>query len=268
MDKDINNIDPKLLEEDDRIVAFLKGEMTDAEELQFLKDVKERPELKEKAVSMARLIKGLKQTGLERDRRVRDVLLSSSEQSVKKAAQNVSQAETAAVASKSDTAAKEQRPTFSWRKASTWLSVAASLFLVVWLGIGYNDHRNTVALGEQYGDSFTTQSITRGANKGADSGANEAEAKLNKLYADIKNSQDLDNAIPELSLCWELSTMETYNDYTEFSPEIGWNLAIAHLKNGDRKQAKAVLQKLTDIAPAGTSIGDKARELLNRVENL
>ena len=264
MDKDINNIDPKLLEEDDRIVAFLKGEMTDAEEQQFLKDVKERPELKEKAVSMARLIKGLKQVGTERDQRVRDVLLSSSEQSVKKAAQNATQAETAAVA----TAGKEQHPTFSWRKASTWLSIAASLFLVVWLGIGYNDHRNTVALGEQYGDSFTTQSITRGADKGADSGANEAEAKLNKLYADIKNKQNLDNAIHELSLCWELSTMETYNDYTEFSPEIGWNLAIAHLKNGDRKQAKAVLQKLTDIAPAGTAIDNQARELLNKVKEL
>ena len=266
MNNDINNICPKLLEEDDRIVSFLKGEMTDAEEQQFLKDVKERPELKEKAVSMARLIKGLKQVGTERDQRVRDVLLSSSEQSVKKAAQNVSQTGSAAMTSA--TAASKQSPTISWRKASMWLSVAASLFLVVWLGIGYNDHRNTVALGEQYGDSFTTQSITRGADKGADSGANEAEAKLNKLYADIKNKQNLDNAIHELSLCWELSTMETYNDYTEFSPEIGWNLAIAHLKNGDRKQAKAVLQKLTDIAPAGTAIDNQARELLNKVKEL
>jgi hypothetical protein len=28
MIKDINNIDPKLLEEDDRIVSFLKGQMS------------------------------------------------------------------------------------------------------------------------------------------------------------------------------------------------------------------------------------------------
>ena len=40
-----------------------------------------------------------------------------------------------------------------------------------------------------------------------------------------------------------LSTMETYNDYTDFSSEIGWNLAIAYLKDNNKKDAKIPEEK-------------------------
>ena len=84
----------------------------------------------------------------------------------------------------------------------------------------------------------------------------------------VAQKKDMDNTLHELALCWELATQDTYNDYTNYAPEIGWNLAIGHLKNNDRKQAKAVLGKLTDVAPVGTAIGDKARELLKKVDEL
>ena len=51
MIKDINNIDPKLLEEDDRIVAYLKGQMTVEEEQQFMEDLENNPDLKERLLS-------------------------------------------------------------------------------------------------------------------------------------------------------------------------------------------------------------------------
>ena len=44
MIKDINNIDPRLLEEDDRIVAYLKGQMNAEEEQQFLKELENNPQ--------------------------------------------------------------------------------------------------------------------------------------------------------------------------------------------------------------------------------
>ena len=81
----------------------------------------------------------------------------------------------------------------------------------------------------------------------------------------IANKTDLDKTLHDLSLCWELSTQETYNDYTDFAPEIGWNLAIGYLKDNKRKQAKATLEKLIEVAPEGTAIGNKARELLNQI---
>ena len=69
MNTDINNIDPKLLEEDDRIVAYLKGQMSEEEEQSFLKELEDNPELKGKAISIARLVKGMKQVGSEQDKR-------------------------------------------------------------------------------------------------------------------------------------------------------------------------------------------------------
>ena len=39
MIKDINNIDPKALQEDERITSYLKGQMPEEEASQFLKEL-------------------------------------------------------------------------------------------------------------------------------------------------------------------------------------------------------------------------------------
>ena len=132
--------------------------------------------------------------------------------------------------------------------------------MVVWLGIGYHDYRTTTSLGEEYGSQFTTSQLSRGAEE-----PTEVDTRLAQLFDNVANKKDLDNTLHELSLCWELSTQETFNDYTDFAPEIGWNLAIGYLKDNNRKQAKATLQKLIEVAPEGTAIGDKAREILNQI---
>ena len=58
------------------------------------------------------------------------------------------------------------------------------------------------------------------------------------------------------------------NDYTDYAPEIGWNLAIGYLKDNKRKEAKVTLEKLIEVAPEGTAIGDKVKELTNEIEKL
>ena len=138
--------------------------------------------------------------------------------------------------------------------------MAASVALIVWAGIGYKDYRQTTSLGEQYATTFSFDQLTRGAGEHS-----EAEVKLAKLFENIANKTDLDKTLHDLSLCWELSAQETYNDYTDFAPEIGWNLAIGYLKNNKRKQAKATLEKLIEVAPEGTAIGNKAREVLKKI---
>ena len=50
MIKDTNNIDSKLLEEDDRIAAYIKGQLSPEEEQLFLKELEDNPALKEKAI--------------------------------------------------------------------------------------------------------------------------------------------------------------------------------------------------------------------------
>ena len=275
MIKDINNIDPILLEEDDRIVAYLKGQMTVEEEQQFMKDLENNPDLKEKAIVTARLVKGLKQVGEEQDKDIRGAFLASSEQGVEAVARKATQIkETAIVAEQEAVHAKRERTgtyyrrvepetkakTAPIRKVSTWLAIAASLVGIVWLGIGYNNYRHTTGLGEEFGNVFSSSMIVRGAET-----PSQAEKKLEQLFTDVKENKNIDNAIHELSLCWEISQMETYNDYTDYSAEIGWNLAIANLKNNNKKEAKKILEKLINTTEQGSAIHNKSKELLNKL---
>ena len=248
MTTDNNHIDENMLLDDERIANYLKGKMTAEEEQAFLADLQADPELKAQAVAMARMVKGMKEVGTANDEELKGEFLAAD-------------ADEVGVVAK-DASAEKKAKVISWRRTVTWLSAAASVALLIWAGIGYNDYRTTTGLGEQYAIVFTSSQLTRGGENG------EVELKLMNLMDNVAQKKDMDNTLHELALCWELATQDTYNDYTDYAPEIGWNLAIGHLKNNNRKQAKAVLEKLIGVAPAGTAIGDKARELLKKVEEL
>lgn len=245
MEKELDKIDPALLEQDDRITLYLKGKMTSQEEQAFVQELNNNPELKARAVAMARLVKGMKEVGKTQDEDVIGAILSADENDVKSVARN---------------ATTRKAKVVPMQTMAKWLSMAASILLVVWLGIGYHDYRTTTGLGEEYGTQFTTSQLSRGAGE-----PTEVDTRLAQLFDNVANKKDLDNTLHELSLCWELSAQETYNDYTDFAPEIGWNLAIGYLKNNKRKQAKATLEKLIEVAPESTAIGNKAREVLKKI---
>ena len=247
MDNELNNINNALLLEDERIVNYLKGRMTAEEEQAFIEELKTNQELKSKAVAMARMVKGMKEVGKQMDEETTNSILASNQSEIKDIATNVSRGH-------------RKGKVVSLRKAASWLSIAASVALIVWAGVGYKDYRQTTSLGEQYATTFSFDQLTRGAGEHS-----EAEVKLAKLFENIANKIDLDKTLHDLSLCWELSTQDTYNDYTDYAPEIGWNLAIGYLKDNKRKQAKATLEKLIEVAPEGTAIGNKAREVLKKI---
>lgn len=251
MNIDINNIDPKLLEEDDRITAYLKGQMSSEEQQRFLKELENNPELKEKAIVTARLVKGLKEVGSEKDKDIIGAFLASCEQGVANVAKR-------AIRAKESVPVMETKKGISFRKASKWLSIAAAVVLMVWFVIDYSAYRNTTALAKQFGADMESDLIIRGSDT-----PSQAEKKLEALFANVKANQNIEETIHDLSLCWELSTMETYNDYTDYSAEIGWNLAIAYLKDNNKKDAKRVLEKLIETSEDDSAINVKAKELLN-----
>jgi hypothetical protein len=74
----------------------------------------------------------------------------------------------------------------------------------------------------------------------------------------------LDNTTSRLKTLWELSKQESYNDYTDYSPYIGWNLAIGYLENYEKAKAKEILKEMKQVYPEGTALGDKIREVLNK----
>lgn len=263
MTTDNNHIDENMLLDDERIANYLKGKMTAEEEQAFLADLQADPELKAQAVAMARMVKGMKEVGTANDEELKGEFLAADADEVgvvaKDAVSTNKRIGLPIAANRSVAASKPNGFLRPW----SWLMAAASVTLLIWAGIGYNDYRTTTGLGNQYATVFTSSQLTRSGEA-----PTQVETKLTKLFDNVVNGKDIEATVHDLSLCWELSTQETYNDYTDYELKIGWNLAICHLKNNDRKQAKAVLEKLTTIAPAGTTIGEQARELLKRVDEI
>ena len=246
MEDIFNNIDETLLLEDEKIAKYLKGMMTAEEEQEFMQELESNEDLKSKAIATARLVKGMKEAGTARDEEIADEMLAHEPNEITSIAKRVVR--------------KKKTKIITFRKAATWLSAAASVALLVWGGFSFNDYRKTTGLGEEYSTVFSSSQFIRGGEDNA-----EIENKLAKLFDNVVSKKDLDNTLHELSLCWDIARQETYNDYTDYAPEIGWNLAVGHLRNNDKKKAKATLEKLIDIAPEGTAIGDNAREVLMKI---
>ena len=227
--------------EEERINRFLRGEMSSEEETTFMDELKSNDVLRNKAVVAARMAKAMKTVGEEEDSLVKEALLTSDDHDIEMIVKNVT------------------------RKRSKLLtlriiSVAASILILVISGWHYYDYRVTTGLGNEYEMEFESSSFVRGAGTGS------VEKELNSLFAKIKSRDDSDNSIKRLSLLWELSTMDTYNDYSDYAPQIGWNLAIAYLKDNDKDNAMAVLTKLEGIAEDGTAIKNKCIELINKLK--
>ncbi len=241
-----NNIHKELLLEDEKIASYLKGKMSKEEEATFMQELKENPELRTKAIAMARLIKGLKEVRQDCDKEIKNELISSSKEDIKEIAKSTIKTKKAKV--------------ISFTKSVKWISLAASIALIMWLGYDYYDYKKTTGLGEEFAGAFETSLITRGGES-----TSEVEKKLKKLFDNVMSNNDLDNTIHELSLCWELSNMETYNDYTDYSNEIGWNLAIGHLKNNDKEKAKHVLKTIIGLNDEESIITKKSKELIDKI---
>ena len=227
--------------EEERINRFLRGEMSSEEETTFMDELKSNDVLRNKAVVAARMAKAMKTVGEEEDSLVKEALLTSDDHDIEMIVKNVT------------------------RKRSKLLtlriiSVAASILILVISGWHYYDYRVITGLGNEYEMEFESLSFVRGAGTGS------VEKELNSLFTKVKSGDESDNTIKRLSLLWELSTMDTYNDYSDYAPQIGWNLAIAYLKDNDKDNAMAVLTKLEGIAEDGTAIKNKCIELINKLK--
>lgn len=257
--KDINELE---LQHDDRIMSYLQGKMSNEEEKAFMEELDKDEEFKAKAISIARLAKGISQVGEERDIILKEALLSVDEETVRAIAKNATDnmvIENAAnVSTKEQTKAKK---TLFRRKYISILSAAASILFIVYFGFLYNDYRKTLALGEQYATAYETSAL-RGDE------LPEVTKELEILINNVYNNNDLGVTLKRLTVLWEVSTMDTYNDYTNYAPEIGWALATGYLKDNNRDDARMVLEKMAKLYEEDDAMGKKVRELLEKISKL
>lgn len=234
---------------EDKLSSFLKGEMTSAEEQEFKAFLESHPEQKQKAIAIARLAKAMQQVGEEHDLAVIADIKIASKQDIEDAVNSV-------------TGKVERKPKIlPFHKFIVSFSAAASILLCVFGGYKYYKYDQTTTLGKEYIAYFPASEFSRGE------GENVSE-QLQILYGNVTDKKNMDATIEELFSMWKASRADEYNDYTEYMPELGWMLANAYLRDNNKDQALKVLDQLIEGCPEDTVIGEKARELKQKVEDL
>ena len=271
---------------DDRIARYLRGEMPQDEANEFLHDLKNREDMKdvlEQALATAYLAKAVKEVGEQQDAGIIAALKGIDTEAATEVANNASEkrkhrvdrfaaclsfgteAATVACPSIDTEAATEVANNASEKrkhrivKFAYALAAAASIAIIATVGYNQYERHQVIALGKEY--ALTLSPFAEEYHRGDTSTAGE---EINALTANVRNQENLEQTIYRLSRLWALSKSDTYNDYTDFAPEIGWTLAIAHLENNDKNAAISVLTQITALYPE-TAICHKANELLKKL---
>ena len=271
---------------DDRIARYLRGEMPQDEANEFLHDLKNREDMKdvlEQALATAYLAKAVKEVGEQQDAGIIAALKGIDTEAATEVANNASEkrkhrvdrfaaclsfgteAATVACPSIDTEAATEVANNASEKrkhrivKFAYALAAAASIAIIATVGYNQYERHQVIALGKEY--ALTLSPFAEEYHRGDTSTAGE---EINALTANVRNQENLEQTIDRLSRLWALSKSDTYNDYTDFAPEIGWTLAIAHLENNDKNAAVSVLTQITALYPE-TAICHKANELLKKL---
>lgn len=236
------------VEQDARITRYLKGQMTADEEKAFASELKQNPELKAKAITIARMIKAMEAEGAKNDTEVVDAIKASTANEIQK------------IASKVSAPKKQPKIFFIPRKTFIAFSAAASILVCLFGGYRIYDNRQMSALGGEYLAYFPASDYTRG-------GESPVDKELSALYNQVEQGEGMSEAINSLERMWTESRSDTYNDFTEYSPEIGWILANAYIRENDKDKAIIVLTILESESEPGSAMAEKTRELREKVES-
>ena len=270
MNKDINEIEDKILLDDERISRFLQGVMDAGEESAFLEDLKGNPDLRQRATAHARLIKGMKQADEELvsafkkadSTNINQIILGAKIKGHgrrRAAAAFVDDVKGAAFVD-NDEGDTYEPITLPSKSTISKLMVAASILLIFFVGFKAYDYYDTTNLGKEYANTFSITTIVRGE-------ANESvENELVTLFENVTNDEKLNATIIRLSVLWKKAKLDTYNDYTDYAPYIGWYLAIAYLEDYDKDKAITILEELSKVASDDTILKEKSIYLLKKIK--
>lgn len=219
---------------DERISRYLKGLMTVQEETKFLADMESDEQLKQDAIAQARLIHGMAQVDYELIQELKNASKSEIESSI-----------------------RPRRILF--RKPIAWLSVAATVAVLFFVGYKGYDYYDTTRLGMKYATVFPVETLVRGDTDST------VDTELLELFKNVVERKELSSTTKRLSELWEISNRETYNDYTDYAPYIGWYLAIGYIEDYEKEKARTVLLVMLDDVNVTISINNQIKEILKRL---
>jgi len=222
------NITDQDIADDEQLMAYFRGELSAEDEAIFTERLRTDSALKTRAVAVARLIKGLENEGNKRDTKIIKQNFGGKPEVV---------------------------------KFHPWIVAAAAVLVGVCIvfGVMFYNNQSLETLATQYQNEFPLSDFSRGSDD------EDIVAKLQNLFNSVSEGQNLDNTIETLDNYWQESLTQPSSGFIDYSPQIGWNLAIAHLKNHDKSKAKDVLKTLIDNSEEGSKVRMKAEELLGKL---
>ena len=216
---DVNNTRNE--EIDERIDSFLRGKMTAEEEISFKGEIAKDDYLKQRIREQILLIRGIQQFGRAED----EIVIDSVKQSTNKEKRSV------------------------WLRSALYpLSLAAALlaFIIINSKIIFNSSMSYA----EYESTAFISSMQSGARGSEDS---ELVSHLYEDFLKVNEGEDLNNTIRELEEQFKISRDEYVDEVDDYSSRIGWFLAVAYLKNGEKQKAKKILNYVIEDNPEAES---------------
>lgn len=227
---------------DIRLELFLKNKMTEEEGKAFLSELQSDPELRVRAQTMAAAIKNMKELKYEYGQRVASKIECLSEREYRKIAKLPRKARITSL------------------RSFVRMGIAACFVGVISFGAyRYYLYNETIALGNSYYSEVPTELVVRGTDN--------VSQQLSHLFTNVKNNKDLDNTILDLEDKFSLAISDEFNEYINYMNDIGWNLAIAYLKDGDREKAVKTLKLLISHSESDVII-EKCKKLIAEINQL
>ena len=227
---------------DIRLELFLKNKMTEEEGKAFLSELQSDPELRVRAQTMAAAIKNMKELKYEYGQRVASKIECLSEREYRKIAK------------------LPQKASIISLHSFVRMGIAACFVGVISFGAyRYYLYNETIALGNSYYSEVPTELVVRGTDN--------VSQQLSHLFTNVKNNKDLDNTILDLEDKFSLAISDEFNEYINYMNDIGWNLAIAYLKDGDREKAVKTLELLISHSESDVII-EKCKKLIAEINQL
>ncbi len=220
---------------DDRVNLYLKSQMSKKEEQEFLKELAASPELLLRAKAIAFAVSQMKGHGKEHDEKIIEAIKKIPMKDLKKLIPKL----------------------VTQHKVLRWCIGVAASFLILFGGFHLYDINHTKGLGNSYGNVFNSQQmLSRSVSDTI------VTSKLATMFSYVQKGDSLSVAIDFLSKAYEADGK--YSIYKDYNDCISWNLAIAYLKDGNKKKAKKILERIPLEYP-DTPLATKAKELLEEL---
>lgn len=224
---------------DDLTNRFLKKQLTPEEGTQYLNKLREIPALRKRAQVIALAVEQMGDISSEASKYLIGRIGKQSEAAFRKAA----------------LPAKQVR---LWPRMARYAAAASVIFFVGFGGYKYYQYDQTISLGAEYYQPM--DAIYR-------SPEDNTLKELAKVFKNVETGDNLTETIAQLRKFYSLAKSDEYSDYSLYTVDIAWNLAVAHLKNNDRKEAIKVLEEIIQDNQ-GKAIADKAAELIKKIEKI